>query len=87
MSAYTSSEVKARSADGTMVPLSLVYRKGLALDGSHPAYLEGYGAYGITIEPVVQHDARRLAGARRRLCRLPRRAAADGTAKLGTAPA
>jgi prolyl oligopeptidase len=51
-SPYTSSEVQARSADGTMVPLSLVYRKGLKLDGSHPAYLEGYGAYGITLAPT-----------------------------------
>jgi prolyl oligopeptidase len=50
-SAYTSEEVQAPSADGTMIPLSLIYRKGLPLDGSHPAYLEGYGAYGITIEP------------------------------------
>jgi prolyl oligopeptidase len=51
MSPYTSSEVLARSADGTMVPLSLVYRKGLRLDGSHSTYLEGYGAYGIEINP------------------------------------
>lgn len=51
-SPFTSSEVLARSADGTMVPLSVVYRKGLALDGSHPAYLEGYGAYGITLQPT-----------------------------------
>ena len=49
--AYTSSEVQARSADGTMVPLSLVYRKGLKRDGSHPVDLEGYGAYGITEDP------------------------------------
>ncbi len=51
MSPYVSSEVLARSRDGTMVPLSLIYEKGIALDGSHPAYLEGYGAYGIEIEP------------------------------------
>lgn len=51
-SSYTSDEVEARSADGTMIPLSLVYRRGLRLDGSHPTYLEGYGAYGITIEPA-----------------------------------
>lgn len=49
--AYTSSEVKAKSADGTMIPLSIIFKKGIALDGSHPTYLEGYGAYGITIEP------------------------------------
>ncbi|MFY9860672.1 MAG: prolyl oligopeptidase family serine peptidase, partial [Candidatus Cybelea sp.] len=52
MSDYTSSEVQARSADGTMVPLSIVYRKGLPLNGTHPAYLEGYGSYGITLEPA-----------------------------------
>ena len=39
------------SADGTSIPLSLVYKKGLALDGSHPTLLGGYGSYGITIEP------------------------------------
>ena len=50
-SAYTSQEVSARSADGTAVPMSLVYRKDLKLDGSHPTYLEGYSSYGITIEP------------------------------------
>jgi prolyl oligopeptidase len=51
MAAYTSSEVQARSADGTMVPMSLVYRRGLVRNGSHPVDLEGYGAYGITEEP------------------------------------
>ncbi|MGA9017874.1 MAG: prolyl oligopeptidase family serine peptidase [Candidatus Cybelea sp.] len=51
-SPYTSSEVSARSADGTMVPLSVIYRKGLSLDGSHPAYLQGYGAYGIELTPT-----------------------------------
>ncbi|MBV8245405.1 MAG: S9 family peptidase [Candidatus Eremiobacteraeota bacterium] len=50
-SAYTSKEVEAASADGTMIPLSLVYRKGPKLDGAHPVFLEGYGAYGITLEP------------------------------------
>jgi prolyl oligopeptidase len=44
-------EVKAKSADGTMIPLSIVYKRGLVLDGSHPTWLEGYGAYGITIDP------------------------------------
>ncbi|HEY1867342.1 MAG TPA: prolyl oligopeptidase family serine peptidase [Candidatus Cybelea sp.] len=51
MSPYTSSEVTARSQDGTMVPLSIVYRKDLKLDGTHPTYLEGYGAYGIELNP------------------------------------
>jgi prolyl oligopeptidase len=51
-SGIESVEVKAKSADGTMVPLSIVFRKGLARDGSHPAYLAGYGAYGITYDPA-----------------------------------
>jgi prolyl oligopeptidase len=50
-SAYMSEETQARSADGTMIPLSLVYKRGLPRDGSHPAYLEGYGAYGMEINP------------------------------------
>jgi len=50
-SAYTSAEVQAPSADGTLVPLSLVYRKGLKRDGSHSTYLQGYGAYAVDIFP------------------------------------
>ena len=44
-------EVKARSYDGEMVPLSITYRRGLKLDGSNPTLLRGYGAYGISIDP------------------------------------
>ena len=43
-------EVKARSHDGAMVPLSIVHKKGVKLDGSNPALLVGYGAYGITYD-------------------------------------
>jgi prolyl oligopeptidase len=34
-------EVQAKSADGTMVPLSIIHKRGLALDGSHPTWLGG----------------------------------------------
>src|SRR3984957_2083518 len=34
-----------------MVPLSNIHKRGLVLDGSHPTWLEGYGAYGITLDP------------------------------------
>lgn len=50
-SQIVSEEVKARSADGTMVPLSIVHRKDIAMDGSHPTWLEGYGSYGFTLDP------------------------------------
>jgi prolyl oligopeptidase len=46
-----SEEIKAKSADGTMVPLSIIHKRGIAMDGSNPTWLEGYGAYGITIDP------------------------------------
>ena len=40
-------EIKVKSYDGTLVPLSIVYPKGIKLDGSHPTLLGGYGAYGV----------------------------------------
>jgi prolyl oligopeptidase len=49
-----SEEVKAKSADGTIVPLSIIHKRRLELDGSHPAWLEGYGAYGITLDPTFR---------------------------------
>lgn len=56
-------EVKVTSYDGTLVPLTIVYRKGMKLDASHPAVLEGYGAYGI-LENVV-YQPRQLAALER----------------------
>jgi hypothetical protein len=44
---YTSKEVEVKSHDGVMVPLSILYKEGLALDGSHPLLISGYGAYGF----------------------------------------
>ncbi|HEU5304357.1 MAG TPA: prolyl oligopeptidase family serine peptidase, partial [Gemmatimonadales bacterium] len=51
VSGYESVEVEVPSHDGVRVPLSIVYRKGLARDGSHPLLLDGYGAYGFTYDP------------------------------------
>jgi prolyl oligopeptidase len=50
-SAIESEEVKAKASDGTMVPLSIIRKRDLKLDGSHPALLHGYGSYGITYDP------------------------------------
>lgn len=49
-SAYESVEVKAKSDDGTMIPLSIIGAKNIKLDGSHPTHLVGYGAYGISYD-------------------------------------
>ena len=52
-------EVKVRSYDGTLVPLSITYPKSLKLDRSSPTLLEGYGGYSISIPP--NFDPTRLA--------------------------
>jgi prolyl oligopeptidase len=44
-------EVEARAADGTMIPLSIIYKKGLVLNGNNPTMLIGYGAYGDAMMP------------------------------------
>jgi oligopeptidase B len=47
---YTSERVFAKAADGTLIPMSIVYRKGTALDGSAPLLLYGYGSYGYSMD-------------------------------------
>jgi prolyl oligopeptidase len=47
----TSEEVEVKSADGTLVPLSIVYRRDMARDGSAAAILDGYAAYGSPQTP------------------------------------
>ncbi|MFT2010475.1 S9 family peptidase [Pontibacter sp. 13R65] len=48
---YEAKRIYATAKDGTKVPISLVYRKGLKLDGSNPTLLYAYGSYGITMNP------------------------------------
>ncbi|MGQ0824331.1 MAG: S9 family peptidase [Actinomycetota bacterium] len=43
--AYTSTRLWVAHPDGTRVPMSVVHRAGVPLDGSAPAVLYGYGAY------------------------------------------
>jgi oligopeptidase B len=49
---YKSERVFATAADGTKIPMSMVYRRGVKLDGSAPLLLYGYGSYGISIPPT-----------------------------------
>ncbi|MDT5294106.1 MAG: oligopeptidase, partial [Acidobacteriota bacterium] len=44
---YRSERVYATAADGARVPISLVYKKDLKLDGRRPLLLNAYGSYGI----------------------------------------
>lgn len=50
------------SHDGTKVPLTIVYRKGLKRNGTAPGYLYGYGSYGMSIPDAfpVRRDVFRL---------------------------
>jgi prolyl oligopeptidase len=41
----------AISKDGTRVPVNIIHRKGVKLDGSNPTLLEGYGGYGVNMTP------------------------------------
>lgn len=41
-------EIEIPSHDGVLVPVSLIYKKGIKLDGKNPAYVYGYGSYGLS---------------------------------------
>jgi prolyl oligopeptidase len=49
----TSREVMVPSHDGTLVPVSIISRADLKLNGSNPTILYGYGAYGTTESPFL----------------------------------
>lgn len=50
-SQYAAERLTIEARDGTMVPVSLVYKKGTKLDGSTPLHLYAYGAYGYAVPP------------------------------------
>jgi oligopeptidase B len=49
---YKAERVFATASDGTKVPMSMVYRLGVKLDGSAPLLLYGYGSYGYSMSPT-----------------------------------
>ena len=48
---YISERIWSQSEDGTKIPISLVYKKGLIKNNKNPLLLYGYGSYGNTIDP------------------------------------
>ncbi len=50
-SQYASERIEVIARDGTLVPVSLVYKKALRKNGGNPLLLYGYGSYGISIDP------------------------------------
>ncbi|MCZ2368145.1 prolyl oligopeptidase family serine peptidase [Vibrio diabolicus] len=49
---YESKQVFYTSKDGTQVPMIISYKKGIALDGSAPTMLYGYGGFNISLTPM-----------------------------------
>jgi oligopeptidase B len=47
---YTTERIFATAKDGTKIPISLVYKKGVKKDGSAPLLLYAYGSYGISMD-------------------------------------
>lgn len=48
---YEEKRVWATATDGTKVPISMVYRKGIKLDGKNPLLQYAYGSYGSSMDP------------------------------------
>jgi prolyl oligopeptidase len=51
-SSFETKQVFYPSKDGTRIPMFLVYRKGLTLDGNNPTLLYGYGGFNIVESPT-----------------------------------
>jgi oligopeptidase B len=48
---YQSERIFAEASDGTKIPISMVYKKGMVKNGKNPLFLYGYGSYGASIDP------------------------------------
>jgi oligopeptidase B len=53
---YETERLFATARDGTAVPVSMVYRKGMQKNGRNPLLQYGYGSYGATIDPDFDPD-------------------------------
>jgi oligopeptidase B len=49
---YQTERIWAEATDGTKIPMSIVYKKGLQKNGNNPTMLYGYGSYGASMDPT-----------------------------------
>jgi prolyl oligopeptidase len=59
LSQFKTEQVFYPSKDGTKIPMYLVYKRGIKMDGSNPTLLYGYGGFGISVVP--RFDSTRIA--------------------------
>ena len=56
----TVTRIFATSKDGTKIPVNIIAKKGIKLDGKNPLLLYGYGGYGINLTPSFSGSFRRV---------------------------
>jgi prolyl oligopeptidase len=57
MSEFTVTRMFATSKDGTKIPINLIAKKGLKMDGTTPTILYGYGGYGVNQVPGLVNSS------------------------------
>ncbi len=53
---YEVKRLWAKAKDGVKIPMAVVYKKGLELDGKNPALMTGYGSYGMSSDAYFDSD-------------------------------
>ncbi|OFZ10621.1 MAG: hypothetical protein A2Z20_09170 [Bdellovibrionales bacterium RBG_16_40_8] len=53
---YNSERIFARAKDGTKIPVSIVYKKGVFKKATQPLYIYAYGSYGYSTDPYFRSE-------------------------------
>jgi prolyl oligopeptidase len=53
---YNTDQVFYTSRDGTKIPMYIVYKKGISLNGNNPTYLYGYGGFDVSLMPAFNSN-------------------------------